>query len=607
MNAALRPPLPNVATGLSERSDVLVIGSDDALLIELGTQLGDRYRVHAIDTVDSIDAQVDAARWIGIVDADALAGAHGTLSGLEARYPRCPLIVITARPEAWVGSIARGAVLAAISRNQLTTGRLGQALLAAEDRLSFQRRQELNVGKPRVVSSLPQHFTSRSQRKFVWAGAAALLVVLGASAVGLYPRYAALRHHRTAVNTPPAVATAPAGAAPELKLASPSASPARNVLELLSAARVAFRDQRLLPEQLNGALTGDSALELYVQVLRQNPQDDEALQGVKRLLVVGGNRITADVASGQLDDASRLLTVFRAAGAPSGDLQQWANAISAAQPKWLAQRAAQAIAAGDLKTADQLIAQASVSGVDATTVSALRKQEAAKKLDVQLRTLAAQVHAAVEFGALLQPATDNARTRLAAMRSIARNHPVTLQAQQEVQDALVQEGERATRSAHFDVAERDLNAAAELGSSTLLTLARSHLQIARAAAGHPVRVAAIVEPQTASTAARASASAPSAPAALSSPPALQYIAAHPTRALSVNYPTDGQGRDGSVVVEFTLSANGKASRATVVQSDLPREFDREALSAVEHGRYSTTDLVNHQPVRARIKLRFIPG
>ena len=159
MNAALRPPLPNVATGLSERSDVLVIGSDDALLIELGTQLGDRYRVHAIDTVDSIDAQVDAARWIGIVDADALAGAHGTLSGLEARYPRCPLIVITARPEAWVGSIARGAVLAAISRNQLTTGRLGQALLAAEDRLSFQRRQELNVGKPRVISSLPQHFT----------------------------------------------------------------------------------------------------------------------------------------------------------------------------------------------------------------------------------------------------------------------------------------------------------------------------------------------------------------------------------------------------------------------------------------------------------------
>jgi TonB family protein len=379
------------------------------------------------------------------------------------------------------------------------------------------------------------------------------------------------------------------------------------VLELLSAARVAFRDQRLLPTQLDGAFNGDSALALYVQVLRKSPQDDEALQGVKRLLVVGGNRISADVASGQLDDATRLLTIFKAVGAPSGDLQQWSNAISAAQPKWLAQRATQAVTAGDFKTADQLISQASVSGADATTVTALRKQEAAKKLDLQLRAMSAQVHAAVAFGALLQPQPDNARTRLAAMRSIARNHPLTLQAQQEVQDALVQEAERATRSAHFDVAERDLNAAAELGGSTLLTLAKSHLQIARAAAGRPLRVAAVVEPQTASPPSRARAPAAGAPAALSLPPPPQYIAARPTRALSVNYPTDGQRKDGSVVVEFTLSANGKASRVTVVQSDLPREFDREAISAVQHGRYSTTDLVNRQPVRARIKLRFIPG
>jgi TonB family protein len=604
--------------GVTQRSDVVVICSDDALLIELGSLLGDRYCVHAVDTADSIDAQVDVARWIGIVDADALAGAHGTLSGLEARYPRCPLIVISARPEAWVRSIARGAVLAAISRHELATGRLGQVLLAAEDRLAFQRRQELNVGKPRVVSLRPEHSAAPSRpRKFIWAGAAVLLVLLGGSVAWLYPRYApALRPHRTAVHARPAPgsptlpnrasnATA-ANAAPQVQRASPFASPSQNVLELLSAARVAFRDQHLLPEQVGGALSGDSALELYVQVLRQNPQDDEALQGVKRLLVVGANRINADVASGQLDDATRLLTVFRAAGAPAGALQPWSKAISAAQPKWLAQRAAQAIAAGDLKTADELISQASVSGADATTVTALRKQEAAKKLDVQLRAMAGQVHAAVAFGALLQPAADSARTRLAAMRSIARNHPLTLHAQQEVQDALVQEGERATRSAHFDVAERDLNAAAELGSSTSLTLARSHLQIARAAAGHPVRVAAALAPQTA-TPSRESANAPRAPAALSSPPRPEFIAARPTRALSVNYPSDGQGKDGSVVVEFTLSANGKASRATVVQSDLPRQFDREAISAVQHGRYSTTGLVNHQPTRARIKLRFIPG
>ena len=62
-----------------------------------------------------------------------------------------------------------------------------------------------------------------------------------------------------------------------------------------------------------------------------------------------------------------------------------------------------------------------------------------------------------------------------------------------------------------------------------------------------------------------------------------------------------------MVVEFTLSANGKASKLTVVQSDPPGVFDRSAISVVKHGRYSTTELVNRRPARARIKVRFTPG
>ena len=43
----------------------------------------------------------------------------------------------------------------------------------------------------------------------------------------------------------------------------------QTVLELLSSARVAFRDQKLLLPRPDGELHGDSALELYTQVLRQ--------------------------------------------------------------------------------------------------------------------------------------------------------------------------------------------------------------------------------------------------------------------------------------------------------------------------------------------------
>jgi TonB family protein len=96
----------------------------------------------------------------------------------------------------------------------------------------------------------------------------------------------------------------------------------------------------------------------------------------------------------------------------------------------------------------------------------------------------------------------------------------------------------------------------------------------------------------------ASASAPSAP--------LPYIAAQATRALRLSYPPDATA-SGSMIVEFTLSAKGSASDVTVVHSDLPRSFDRDAIRAVRRGRYSTRELPDGRAVRARIKLTFNTG
>jgi TonB family protein len=323
---------------------------------------------------------------------------------------------------------------------------------------------------------------------------------------------------------------------------------------------------------------------------------------VKRVLVVGRDRITADAAGGKLDDATRLLGLFKAAGANAGELQHLAGVINAARPKWLEQRAAQNIAAGDLKTAGQLLAEATASGADAASVRSLRNREAAKQLDLQLTAMATQVDDAVRAGALLQPATDNARTRLTAMRSIARNHPITLQAQYEVQLAFVQAGERATRAGQYALAQRDLNAAAEWGSFAPLNEARQQLQQARAAAAHPVPIVAAAAslPQARGSAARAPTDARGT--ALEPAPR-SYIAARPTRALPLRYPSTLDA-NGTVTVEFTLTAKGTASDVTVVQSNLPELFERAAITAVQHGRYSTRELVNGKPVRARIKLRF---
>ncbi len=188
------------------------------------------------------------------------------------------------------------------------------------------------------------------------------------------------------------------------------------------------------------------------------------------------------------------------------------------------------------------------------------------------------------------------------MRPLRPHHPLTLQAEQQVQSALVQAGEQATRAALFDLAQRDLNAAAEIGSFAPLSEARRQLQVAQDAAKRATVVAAGPVPPARKPPAPPATSpntAAGAPAAWLPPPRT-YLVARPTNVLFVKYPPTAHG-NGTVIVEFTLSAKGGASDATVVESDPPGMFDRAAITAVKRGRYSTGDLVNRQPERARLE------
>jgi TonB family protein len=613
VSAALRSLRQDVTGSKLSHTDALVVCNDDSLLIELGSVLGDHYRVHTVDTPASIEEAVDIGRWVGIVDVDSQAGARSTVSRLEVQHPGCPLIVITARPQDWVDSVRRGAVLAAIGRDEVATPRLNEVLRAAQDRLHVGADDGQDAMGPH--DRLGRFDLGPQPRGSIWALAAMLLLVLAVSGLWLHQRFGpAARSGANGAKTMAGGVPIDAGVRTTPRetaavSASPSVRPQQEIMALLSAARVAFRDRRLLPP--DGSETRrDSALELYVEALRQDPKNDEALDGVRRLFVIGRNRITTDAANGRFDDANHLLAAFKDAGVDASDLRQLATAVSAAQPKWLEQRAALNIAAGDFKTAEQLLLDAIASGADAPTVSALRAQEATKKLEVQLTALAKQVNAAVQAGALLQPPVDNARTLVTTMRSIWRTHPLTLQAQQQVQGALVQAGEQATRAARFDLAQRNLSAAAELGNFAPLTEATRQLQDARATAEHVTPVVAVAVPP-----ARAGAAAPAPVVAVNSSPHAAvpvlspmptpppYLNAQPRGVLPATYPANAD-QSGSVIVEFTLRASGLASDVKVVRSDPPGLFDRAAISAVQHGHFSTDELINGRPARARIKLRF---
>ncbi len=102
-------------------------------------------------------------------------------------------------------------------------------------------------------------------------------------------------------------------AAPDRNAGTPAATHPQMILELLSAARVQFHDQKLLFPRNGAEPRGDSALELYTQVLSQDPNNAEALDGISRLWAIAKGRIQNDIAGGRLDDAAALLGFFKSA------------------------------------------------------------------------------------------------------------------------------------------------------------------------------------------------------------------------------------------------------------------------------------------------------
>jgi TonB family protein len=597
----------------AHRVEAVVVSSDDALLIELGPILGNRYRTHTVDTPAEIAATVRSPRWIGIVDVASLADARGAIARMELQYHRCPLIIVAANPEEWAGAVARGAVSAAVARHELAGPRLGEALSAAEARLRAENNSE---SAPAAAD--PARGSAAAGKVGARIALAALLAAI--LAAGLWWGL----HRSGSADTSDAGAGMPAAAnravPPGTQSGPPSAAgaaaaPARpqSVLELLSAARVAFSDQKLLLPRQDAELRGDSALELYAQVLKLQPDNDEALDGVKRLFTLGKARVQADLATGKLDDASRLVGAFRTAGIGNSELQPLDASISAARPKWMAARVQQDIAAGNVTAADQMIGQLTASGAAPASIAELRRALDAKKLDLQLSAMAEQVKAAITAGTLLEPANDNASTRLAAMRSLSRTSAVTLTTQRQLQAALLDRGQQATRSGQLDAARVYISAAADLGSSSEVTAARRALQAATEAASRQAAAAAAAAAAAQARAARATAPANPPNVAAGKVPAAagttlpRYVAARPVRPLDVTYP-DGATGAGQVIVEFTLEPDGSASDPKVIQSAPRGMFDDVALRAVSSGYYDTRHLAGRMPpVRARILLRFKPN
>jgi TonB family protein len=591
--AASEPP----RTARPRRVEVVVVSGDDEFLIEIGPLLGEGYRTRPVDSPAGIAATVaeqaeggDAPPSMIMLDADKVPDARSAVAQIEAAHPHMPIVVVAAtRDESyWGAALARGAIIDVVARYDLNSERFKDAMSRADTRAR-------NV--PKAPPPGETHAAPKSNSTLLIAAAVAVALGVG----GFF-----MLHH----SARPEVASAPGAANADVAAQHAVVAKPQSTLELLSAARVAFRDQKLLP-RTDGEPRGDSALELYAQVLAQDPKNDEGIDGMQRLFSVVKSRIQADLSAGRLDDAQKLLASFKATGVNADGVRDLDSMISTARPKYYAAKAQEALAANDFATADQLISQlAPLDRAKATDLThSMEARKAEQQTQAQLTSLSASVKAAVEAGNLLEPANDSARTRLQAMRQVARNHPLTLAAQKDLQNALIARAQEQSAKDQFDAAGKLLAAALDIAPTPEVADAKRTLQGEIDAASQRAAVAAAAKKAAEQQAQTAAAQAATPAAASAAAPVKDYIAARPTSALKVVYPENAadKSQQGFVIVEFLLQPDGRPSQLTVVDSSPGHVFDAAALDAVQGGRFDTSKLIDKTARRARVRLTFRPS
>jgi TonB family protein len=574
------------------RRDAWLLSGDDLLLIELGPLLGEHYRTHPVDNIEAL-SRASASGWMLLLDVIDLPDAQAQAVRLATRYPLAPVIVFCADGEldTWKNLPAARTVCAVLERSAIQGPPLVRALAEAERRLDAASTAITSTSMRRL--EMPADDGAPDRRPLLLGIAAVALLGIGALLWW--------RSHATNPPAPAAAASLPSPAPAATAKATPAqptsaatptapAAPAvRGVEELLSDARSAFRDDRMQLPRVDGAPQGDSALELYSQVLKQEPKNDEALDGLRRLLAVTRDRVQVDIRTDRLDEAALLIAAYRNAGLPSDDLARMEREVNAARPRQLMQKARAALAAGDTAAANNYAGLAANAGADASQVANLRKEAVTRTAEASLAQLATQARAAIAAGNLLEPSGDSARARLQAMQQLARGQPFTQAVTRELQQALLARAQLATRSNDPRQAEPWLAAAAELGGSPDLLAAQREQQ------------AAVEE-----TTRRAAAPAPTAPKVAAAPgPVPGWYPARARRPLAVAYPPAAlsSAQSGYVVVEFTLGPDGRAVAPRVIEAEPTGVFDSAALNAVRPARFDITPPAGQDPTGLRARLR----
>lgn len=573
------------------RKEVAVFTRDDEFLLALGPSLDDRYRSRPSDGRDEWETSLRGRRGVALVDAASIGEAADLVRRLESQCPDFSIVVFAsaARSDEWKSALSRGAIARVFERESATATQFAEALESGS------RAAADSADRPHAAQNVPGDAGGTGgSRSLLIAGAAIAAVLVAAGAwyalSGKTPESAP-----AAPVADPATASA-SQATPEP--AAPAMPQTASVPELLSAARMAFSEQRYVEPANN------NALDLYTRVLAAEPGNAEAEDGVSRVISVASTLLEAEIRSGKLDEATSLLARLRAVAPDDPMLTAYEQELASAKPRWLATRAREALGDDQVALAERLTEELAATGAERATVQELRRAIDAKRKDGEIGKAVAEARSALTPALLLDGSANGPRAKLTQLQQLDRRNPQVVAFQRDYQSALVKRGREATGTGAYDEADRYLSAAAELGGGRDLEAARKELAAARE---ERTRAASAPAPATNRTSAAAAASAPQQAAPAAAGPAKMPKV---KRRTAPEYPVGARrdGIEGFVMVEFGLTAEGRTSDIVVRAATPPGVFDKAAMNAVKNWRFeSVTPEEAARLPRSVVKLTFELG
>ena len=392
---------------------------------------------------------------------------------------------------------------------------------------------------------------------------------------------------------------------------------------LLVAAKQAAEDQRLvLPED-------DNARERYREILIIEPENREALRGLRSISDVFVERAGTALRSGNPQAAVSALTIASETDAGNPAIGMVTELLIAQGDAQLT-AARMAAATGDIEQATSALGRAAqYAHIDPATISAVREQLTGLAFEVALLDGLAVVDNHVAAGRLLEPSGNNALESLAALSDEYGSDPRLTAAYERLAERLLTRAAFATAAGSVAEAEFLIDTADSLGVlEAEVDLARESIATTAVTAGPETETVIADEardfsnssavdsemlvdanndldalaPPTQSGSDLASGGDEVTSAASGGSAAMSLEDLGLERFIAPTYPRRAQrrGLTGYVEVAFDITPDGRTDAIEVLGGTPAEIFDKSAADAVRKWRFAP----RQDTIRGNVTLRF---